>query len=326
MKPFLLFCFLVGFFGCSSSEQSIFSIHDTDRPIYERLIAEADCVHYFTSFDLTRLAYREILPPSFNTMLVFVHGTAAQSKLYLPLADTLRQYGIATALIDLRGHGLSDGRRGDAKNITALARDLKLFLDTLRSKYPNKKIVLGGHSLGAGACLKYISFFYDRPSLYRPPDGLILMSGGFSPHPSRPLRLRPQTPESQGAFIKVHFLQSLLLIPDLLLDFHPTAFEILLPKDSLVQYAVTKNLLTTHYALTFFLAAFPADIMEAYRNIDFPTLLLIGRHDELLPVADAEYTLSCLRTKHKSLIVLDANHINIIWRSASAIATWLSSL
>lgn len=324
MKQVLILSFLVGISACSSSEKSIFTIGESDHPIYNRLIAEPDCVHYFTSFDLTRLAYREILPTSFNTILVFIHGTAAQSKLYLPLADTLRHYGIATALLDLRGHGLSEGRRGDAKNTTALARDIKLFLDTLRAKFPEKKIVLGGHSLGAGACLKYISFFYDRPLLYRPPDALLLMSGGFYPNPKRTPEKRKA--QSEGAFAKVDAFQSLLLIPDLLLDLHPRAFEILLPDDSLVQRAVSNNLLTTRYALTFFLAAFPTDIMEAYRNVRFPTLLVIGKHDELLRVSDAEYTLSRLPTKEKSLIVSDANHIDIIWRSAFAIATWLNSL
>ncbi len=322
MKRFLLFSLMVGVSACASSEQSIFTIDDHERPIYARLISEPDSVSYFTSFDLTRLAYREILPSDFRTMLVFIHGTAAQSKLYLPLADTLRRYGIATALLDLRGHGLSEGTRGDAKNTTALARDIKLFLDTLRAKYPQKKIILGGHSLGAGACLKYLSFFYDRKPLYRPPDALVLMSGGFFPNPNRTFAPRSR----QGAFARVHALESLLLIPDLLLDLHPKAFEILLPSDSLVKQAVAKNLLTMRYALTFFLAAFPIDVMEAYRQVKFPTLLVIGKDDELLRVSDANYTLSHLPIKEKSLIVSDANHINVVWRSAPAIATWINSL
>lgn len=322
MTRFLLFSLIVGVSACASSEQSIFTIDDRERPIYVRLISEPDSVSYFTSFDLTRLAYREILPTSFSTMLVFIHGTAAQSKLYLPLADTLRHYGIATALLDLRGHGLSEGIRGDAKNTTALARDLKLFLDTLRAKYPGKKIVLGGHSLGAGACLKYLAFFYERKSLYRPPDALVLMSGGFYPNPNRVRASRSQ----QGAFARINPLQSFLLIPDILLDLHPKAFEILLPDDSLVREAVSKQLLTTHYALTFFLAAFPIDVIEAYQQVKFPTLLVIGKDDELLHIADAEYTLSRLPVKEKSLIVSDANHINVIWRSAPAIATWINSL
>jgi len=322
MKQLLLFNLIVGLYACASSEKSIFTIDERDRPIYARLITEPDCVRYFTSFDLTRLAYREILPSDFRAILVFIHGTAAQSKLYLPLADTLRAHGIGTALLDLRGHGLSEGTRGDAKNTTALARDIKLFLDTLRAKYPQKKIILGGHSLGAGACLKYLSFFYERKSLYRPPDALVLMSGGFYPNPNRARTSR----STQGAFVRLNALESLLLLPDLLLDIHPKAFEILLPDDSLVREAVSRQLLTTQYALTFFLAAFPLDVMEAYRQVKFPTLLVIGKDDELLHIADAEYTLSRLFAKEKSLIVSDANHINVIWRSAPAIATWLNSL
>ncbi|MCS6989903.1 MAG: lysophospholipase [Chloroherpetonaceae bacterium] len=313
---------LVGCLGCASPQKSVFSIAESDRSIYARLIAEPDCVSYFTSFDLTRLAYREVLPDTFGAILAFIHGTAAQSKLYLPLADTLRKNGIATALLDLRGHGLSEGERGDAKNATALARDVKLFLDTLRAKHPNKKIILGGHSLGAGACLKYLSFFHDRKNLYRPPDALILMSGGFYPNPN----CNERKPKRDGAFARVDAAKSLLLIPDMLLDLHPKAFEILLPQDSLAQVAVSKNLLVTRYALTFFLAAFPIDAMEAYRLARFPTLLVIGKNDELMRVCDAEFAFKRIATREKKLLVCDANHIDVIWRSAPDVANWINSL
>lgn len=317
-----LFIALVGISACATPQKSIFSIAERDRPIYARLLAEPDSVSYFTSFDLTRLAYREVLPDTFSAIVAFIHGTAAQSKLYLPLADTLRKNGVATALLDLRGHGLSEGERGDAKNSTALARDVKLFLDTLRAKYPNKKIILGGHSLGAGACLKFLSFFHDRKNLYRPPDALILMSGGFYPNPN----CAEKKPKRDGAFARVDAAKSLLIIPDLLLDLRPKAFEILLPDDSLAQVAVAKNLLVTRYALNFFLAAFPIDVLEAYRLARFPTLLVVGKNDELTRVCDAEFALQKLATKEKSLVILDANHIDVVWRGAPDVAIWIKRI
>jgi alpha-beta hydrolase superfamily lysophospholipase len=314
------------FFGCSASRQSIFVISADDRVLYERLLSEPDSVQFFTSFDLTRLAYREKLPKAFSSLLVFIHGTAAQSKLYLPLVDTLLRYGIAAACLDLRGHGLSEGERGDAKNSTALARDIKLFLDTLRAKHPDKKIILGGHSLGAAVCLKFIDFFRELPSLYRPPDALILMSGGFAPAPDCAPSEVEEKKKIKGAFANIDALKSLLFIPDIFLDVHFKSVEILLPNDSLVSKAVSQNLLTVKYAPSFFLAAFPFDIERTYSQIAFPTLCLVGRNDELLKMCDAKFALKKIRAEKKSLVVLEANHIDVIWRSAPNIAKWIKNL
>ncbi|MEC0174123.1 hypothetical protein P4H83_04455 [Paenibacillus favisporus] len=51
-------------------------------------------------------------------MVLFYHGSGANSGAgYEPIGEQLSQnYGIAAFLPDIRGHGLSDGPRGDAKN------------------------------------------------------------------------------------------------------------------------------------------------------------------------------------------------------------------
>ncbi|MCS7211102.1 MAG: lysophospholipase, partial [Chloroherpetonaceae bacterium] len=324
--------FLIGAFGCGVSQTptaSVFDITADDRAVYERLIREPDTtVCYFTSFDLTPIAYRLILPAKEPNMVVaFIHGIAAQSKLYLPLADSLARRGIATALLDLRGHGCSGGPRGDVPSLDALVRDVRLFLDTLRYRFPGKKLILGGHSLGAGLSLRFLLEFSDRKHLYRAPDGLILMAGGFFSNPrcdSLELQARRQFLR-RGAFASLDGWKMAAVFPASLLNLKPYPIKLILPNDALVEKAVRDTLLTTEYTMQFLFAAFPTDLAAAYRQIKFPTLLVVGQRDELVRICDADTSLKRLinAEARELFVVQDANHINIIWKSAGAISDWL---
>lgn len=325
---------LLGLAGCSTAQappSSVFDIAPDERAVYERLLTESDStVRYFTSFDLTPIAYRLIVPPQEPELVVaFLHGIAAQSKLYLPLADSLAQRGIATALLDLRGHGRSGGPRGDVPSLDALVRDVRLFLDTLRHTFPGKKVILGGHSLGAGLSLRFILEFSDRKPLYRAPDGLILMAGGFFGNPrcdSLELQARRQFLR-RGAFALLDGWKMAAVFPASLLNIKPYPIQLILPNDALVERAVRDSLLTTQYTMQFLFAAFPTDLAAAYQRITFPTLLVIGQRDELVRVCDADTSLKRLinAETRELFVVHDANHINIIWKSAGAIGNWLKS-
>ncbi len=332
MKPLSLVLLALLFVGCGGSQavqKSVFDIEPTDRPVYERLISEADsAVRYFTTFDLTRIAYRVILPSDgeIKTIVAFIHGTAAQSKLYLPLADSLRVRGIGAALIDLRGHGLSGGARGDSPSADALVRDVRLFLDTLRRDFPNAKIVLGGHSLGAGLCLKFVDYFAERKKLYRPPDGLLLMSGGFLPSDTCSAEeVQERRKRLLGrAFARIDGAAFAAVLPASILNLRPHPIEVLLPDDSLAQAAARDGLLTVTYSIQFLLAAFPANVAQAYQKLKCPTLLIVGRQDEIARTCDAEHAFKRLSVEPRELFIVgDANHINVIWKSAGAIADWL---
>jgi len=326
----------VAFFssGCGSSAQparSVFDISPKERVLYERLLEQADGqVRYAKSFDLTTLALREVWPENrekVRTILFFIHGTSAQSRLYLPLADTLKNYGIATILLDLRGHGLSGGRRGHAPGIDALVRDVRIALDTVRQAYPGKNIVLGGHSLGAGLCVKFVEFFRQRNSLYTRPDGMVLMSGGFIPNENCDSAevQRVNRRQKGRSFANVNGWGLAAFLPAAYLDLHPRAIEVILPNDSLVTKALEENLLTTNYSFQFFLASFPFQPKRTFRHVDFPVLMLLGKEDELLRTCDAKYTYGRIKTKTKDLYLLsETNHINIIWHSATAIAEWIN--
>ncbi|MBC8044401.1 MAG: alpha/beta fold hydrolase [Rhizobacter sp.] len=332
--------------GCGSTspqplttapKKAISEIRNEDRPVYERLIALPDtAIDTFYTHDALPIAYRKYIPmnpDSMRVVVAFIHGTAAQSKLYIPFAETLQQAGIGVALIDLRGHGLSGGERGDSRTSDALARDVRIFLDTLRRQFPERKIILGGHSLGAGVAQKYVEFFAnraDRKKTYQEPDGFVFMSGGFLLEASgdsvAAMGMKQFDQESDRSFAKVDPWLSLAAIPLAFAGVHPKPVEIFMPQqDALIKAATDKNLFTLKYSLQFFLASFPLASRETYRKITAPVLFVIGTEDELFSVAGARFAFEKMGQQQKELIVSEgANHVSVVWKSAAAVAEWIN--
>ncbi|MEK8128701.1 alpha/beta hydrolase [Paenibacillus filicis] len=81
-------------------------------------------VQFVESGDHVRLAYRAYTPANPKAVVIFYHGSGANSAAgYQPIGEELSQaYGIATYLPDIRGHGMSGGPRGDAPSIDRSTR------------------------------------------------------------------------------------------------------------------------------------------------------------------------------------------------------------
>ena len=106
-----------------------------------------------------------------DTAFLILHGITAHSGPYGPLlAEEVARAGFPTFGMDLRGHGLSDGRRGDMPSRERLLEDLRETLATVRAKVG--RVVLLGHSLGALNAVLAANAFPDRI------DGLALVSVG----------------------------------------------------------------------------------------------------------------------------------------------------
>jgi acylglycerol lipase len=101
--------------------------------------------------------------------ILVMHGVSAHSGPYGPLlAEQLASRGFDVFGMDLRGHGLSDGRRGDYPSRERFVKDLTETLSFVKPK--SRKLVLLGHSLGA---LSAIATVNARPGDV---DGLVLLS------------------------------------------------------------------------------------------------------------------------------------------------------
>lgn len=102
-----------------------------------------------TGAESTELAWRLWEAPRPRATVLLVHGLGEHSGRYRHLADVLTGHGLSLFTFDLRGHGLSQGPRGDVSAFPRFLEDLLLMERTLDREVPAPlPRFLLGHSLG----------------------------------------------------------------------------------------------------------------------------------------------------------------------------------
>ena len=108
--------------------------------------------------------------------LLLVHGMCEHHGRYETFIQDLKKEGISTVAIDLRGHGLSSGRRGDIYSIEKCVEDIKQIAEIVKKEYSFHKLGIFGHSIGgemsAIVCGKHPKLFdfcvLSNPVIYLP--------------------------------------------------------------------------------------------------------------------------------------------------------------
>lgn len=104
-------------------------------------------------------------------VLVFLHGSSADSRYLAPLARRIAaQTGLTVVTLDMRGHGPSPVRRGDVNYVGQQEDDVTDLMASLRARN-FKRVFMGGHSLGGGMAIRYAA-----GSQAPRPDGLVLLA------------------------------------------------------------------------------------------------------------------------------------------------------
>ncbi|MGE3260861.1 MAG: alpha/beta fold hydrolase [Bacteriovoracia bacterium] len=107
-----------------------------------------------------------------GTVAIF-HGYGEHSGNYSRLARDFIDNRYAVIMMDLRGHGLSEGPRGHAPTPTAYAEDWECFLNQIFPMVlPNLPLYFWAHSLGALTAMQVLR----RPNLPVRPRGVVLSS------------------------------------------------------------------------------------------------------------------------------------------------------
>ncbi len=110
---------------------------------------------FFQLKDGTRILLRSDLPDQDSGIHCLIHhGIGEHSGRYTNLKQALLPLGITVHSFDARGHGRSDGRRGDAEGILQYTEDLHEIILHLRQKH-QKSFILIGHSMGGIIALDY---------------------------------------------------------------------------------------------------------------------------------------------------------------------------
>ena len=91
-----------------------------------------------------------------RAVIVMVHGIGEHIHRYDHWAAMFNKEAIGFAGVDLPGHGLSDGKRGDIKSYALLGEMIDILIESCKKTFPGCPVYIYGHSLGGGIVLDYL--------------------------------------------------------------------------------------------------------------------------------------------------------------------------
>ncbi|MGM9484519.1 alpha/beta hydrolase [Roseateles sp. NT4] len=120
-------------------------------------------------------------PAASRGQVLICHGLGEYIERYAHVAAALNAAGWDVHGWDHRGHGHSEGRKGDIPDHDALLRDTARVIDAVRQ--PGKRFVLLGHSMGGLIAARFAAeALTSKPAAWsRPLDGLVLSSPALDP-------------------------------------------------------------------------------------------------------------------------------------------------
>lgn len=236
----------------------------------------------------------EAASPRGTAFLVF-HGITAYSGPYGPLlARELAEAGFPVYGLDLRGHGLSDGRRGDYPSRDRLLADLGEALAFVRTK--TRKVILLGHSLGAVNAILAANSFPERM------DGLVLVSA------ARQLR-RGVYGKPKGRALLKTLLGVSLLHHRALIEYHRAGMTG--QGDPLFNFAYSARFMSVLFGAPTLAVArmfregdLASPNLEFRTKLPFPLVVGIGDQDELFPVESSRAFFASIPCDDKEFLVV----------------------
>ena len=269
---------------------------------------EPDPTGVVTATDGTRLAYFAAVPADPVATLVFYHGSGANAGAgYLDFGrQVAERYHVATYLFDMRGHGKSGGRRGDAPSQQQMFADTQTAVDFVKHAHPQLPEFVGGHSAGAGLVLN------SESGIDREVAGYVYLAPDFGLHSGTER-------ESGGANFATISQRTLIadVVTNGLLDAHAYAVSFAYSPEE-----IGRAHLVSRYTTTMAIAQNANDSATILAGTHKPVGVWVGADDE---VFDAAKVVAFAR--HAPLattqILADTDHLGVIDHSVTAVGTWL---
>ena len=110
-----------------------------------------------------RLAYRAWEVRDARAAIVVVHGLGEHSGRYTEFGERMAGWGMSTFAVDLRGHGLSDGRRGHVPSFDIYLQELDRFRREVEGLADlHVPLFLLGQSMGGLIVSRYLEEYNTR--------------------------------------------------------------------------------------------------------------------------------------------------------------------
>jgi alpha-beta hydrolase superfamily lysophospholipase len=231
-------------------------------------------------------------------VLIF-HGFTAYSGPYNMAGVPISAGGFTTFGLDYRGHGLSDGNRGDAPSKERWIADLGESVKYVKSLGFSKVIVLG-HSLGVAAAICAADTVPNEIS------GLVLLSGAYEG------RKGLSTPPT--FFEKAHILASSIFRPSYpAVEYYRKGMTI--TTDSLFNYRYTLR----------FMTMLDVTKLRLPKDLNVPVLVGVGDQDELFAVDKVRAFYDSIPGNQKDFLIMpNTTHAKIPRESWEEVVAWLN--
>lgn len=97
------------------------------------------------------------VPGEVAGVVLLVHGIAEHGGRYAHVGKRLADEGYAVYALDHRGHGKSDGTRGNVHRMSTVVTDLETMIRSAAGRHPDVPMFLYGHSMGGLIALAYLT-------------------------------------------------------------------------------------------------------------------------------------------------------------------------
>lgn len=231
-------------------------------------------------------------------ILIF-HGVTAYSGAYEMAGVPISEGGYTTFGLDYRGHGLSDGNRGDSPSKERWVDDLVESVEYLKSLGFQRVVVLG-HSLGVAAAMCVAEAIPEELA------GVVLLSGAYEG-------------KAGNSMDQIPLFQKLRII----------ASSIFRPSHQVVEYyrenmlGLNDPLFNYKYTLRF-LTMLDVNQLRIPENMHAPVLVGIGDQDEMFDVEKVRDLYDLIPGNNKEFMVWKgATHAEISREQWEQIVEWL---
>ncbi len=258
--------------------------------------------HLLATSDGLILFLREWVPEANSrrkTAVLILHGITAYSGPYSVLAEPLTERGFTVYGLDMRGHGMSDGGRGDCPSKERYIKDICETIELVNQRH--EAMVVVGHSLGVLSTIFAMSHCLDKI------DGAVLLSAGRV--------LRPE------ATTKLSTVQKLKIISNSIVS--PGKPVIGYQREGMV--GLDDPLFNFKYSLRF-MRIVSFDTERFPENLDIPVFVGIGDSDELFSVESCRELYDEIPSESKEFhIAKGAKHAEFPDGSWSPLFAWMET-
>ena len=314
MKVLVLISTVFLLMGCSAASTTK-AKNDTPSFSFEELLTAEKVplppLQYLEASDKTRLAFREYVPQKTDAILLFYHGGGTYSTGgYEHIGDGLSQhFNVLVVTPDIRGHGDSDGEKGDSPSVEQVFDDIGVFIGYIRKKYPDKTLFLGGHSSGGGLVLNYSGF-----KRHKAVNGYLFLS------PNLGFRSKTEVENNPNPFATVN---TSLFVKNAIFGTNGNS--------KAVHFNYSKEILSTSKnidAITVNMAnsQTPSAPKEQLQALNLPVALWIGENDEVLNASKVATFFEKNSPASFRRIVKNEKHVSILLTASHQMGPWIQQI